>query len=105
MGSGFGFGLLMTQLYIMARHVDLFVELMDCIHVPAFFIADVIANIMDWFHRLGGANTTSQPINGLPWPAALNYVPSGIVIEWTLLGALTGIVWSMWKLHGIAKSK
>src|SRR5262245_31202909 len=101
-GSGFGFGLLMFQFDFMARRLGLFVEFMDFIHAPAIPIADIIFSLS----RLGIGNPTLSTSASLQVPglAALRFIPYGIVVEWTLLGALTGSVWSLWRLHGSAKS-
>jgi hypothetical protein len=85
----------MIQLDFMARRLGLFVEFMDFIHAPAVPIADIIYCLS----RLGTGNPTSSPSAGLQVPglAALRFIPYGIVVEWTVLGAVTGTVWSLWR--------
>jgi len=112
MWSGFGFGLLMTQLDLAARHVDLFVEAMDFTHRPAYFIAGLIHEIIRFTGDLSGSrlelagpNPTSA-LNGLTIDlGALKYIRYGIVAEWTLFGALTGIACNVWGLSRRPKSK
>ncbi len=103
-GLGLAFGLLMSQIDAAARQVDLFVESMDFIHRPAFFLAEImhaISHFLDDLVRsyLQVERPTISPLpNGLAVDiGALRCIPSGIVVEWTLLGALTGVAWNVWR--------
>ncbi len=75
---------------------------MDFVHRPAFFLAEIIHGISHFLDDLICSYlhvqrpTTSPSPNGLAVDfGALKCIPCGIVFEWTLLGALTGVadVW------------
>ena len=100
-GSGFAVGLLMPQLYRAAYNLDLFVGLMDFIHAPAVFLAEMmhhVFHVADDFIRslLGIARPkVSVPPGGLAVDfVALKCLSSAIVIQWTVLGAVMGMVWN-----------
>lgn len=110
-GSGFAGGLLMPQLYVAAHKLDLFVGLMDFIHAPAVFIAETlhhVLHVMDDFIRSFSVverPKVPSPPNGLEVDfGVLQCLSSGMVIEWTLLGVLTGMVWNISRLRWSAKS-
>ncbi len=111
-GSGFVVGLLMPQLYITAHNLDLFVGLMDFIHAPAVLLAEITHRV---FHV---ADDFIRSLLGVPRPKvfvppgglAVDFGPlkclsSAIVIEWTVVGAVTGIVWNCWESRWGANRK
>ncbi len=102
-GLGFGFGLLMTQSEIAARRLGLFVHEIEFVHQPAYFIAEILHDISHGLDDLLGPllqvekPAVNPPPNGLAVDfGALKCIPFGIVVEWTLLGALAGMAWNVW---------
>lgn len=105
--SGFAFGLLMSQLDVAARQVGLFVESMDFVHRPAFFLAEIIHTIS---HSIGDPIRSFLDLekpNTVPPPnvlfvdfGSLRCIPYGIVFQWTLVGALIAVAWNVWRFAG-----
>ncbi len=92
------FGFFMSQLDIAARRNELLLEELNFIHAPAFRIANVVGLV----HQIGRTEPASWTGSGLAIPGIrwLGFdVACGIIIEWTLIGLLAGMIQNVWALR------
>ncbi|HTL16139.1 MAG TPA: hypothetical protein VL793_02830 [Patescibacteria group bacterium] len=81
--TGFAVGFFMSQLDIAARRNELLLQELNFIHTPAFRIANVVGLV--------------HQVPGIQW---LKFdISCGIIIEWTLVGLLAGMIQNLWAWH------
>ena len=79
----FAVGFFMSQLDIAARRNELLLQELNFIHTPAFRIANVVGSV--------------HQVPGIQW---LKFdISCGIIIEWTLVGLLAGMIQNLWARH------
>jgi hypothetical protein len=84
--AGLAFGILMIFVDKEARALE-FNEI-TLVHLPALFVALLLARFL-----------------GMSADQALDCFPAGIVVQWTVVGLLGGMIWELWRLHGKAEGK
>jgi len=86
MAAGVAFGILMIFVDQAARALDF--TLTTLVHLPALYVAMLIGRLL-----------------GMSTDQSLDCFPVGIVVQWSVVGLLGGVVWGLWRSHAKAAGK